>query len=538
MGQKVSQSRETKRRHTRGAAVRGFMGILLRKVKSAIRWPGYVDREWYLKQYPDVRKSGLDPLDHYRWFGRREGRIPAPSFVGGSTNAIPPSGRVDADWEFLEKTTAAATSQLQTEGEEQFARPRPRDVIPDNAVIKARENGLSDALAGRATAMKIVIINHGSYDNNSAIHITGFANGLAALGHRIVVSAAGSSTDAGDFGIPRFRCVPHQSLRDNPEILTEYFGGSTAGPDLVHCWTPRRIVRDVAGAVIERYGCPYVVHLEDNEMAVAEAYESLGKPRKWRGMRALSPITAVDAFVRSAAGATIIVEALKEVLPDGMPCHLLQPGVDGNLFAPGLHGAERERLCDALAVPCDAWITVYPGNMHPANYEDMFSLYAAIHAINVRGHKMHLVRTGVDSAGFFEPRFLKLASRYVTNLGFVSRNWLIDLFKLADFFVQPGGPDKFNSYRLPSKLPELLAMGRPVVLPKTNIGLLMDDRVNALLMQRGDAAEIANCVEVLLKDSDLAERIGQAGRRFAIEHFSWERSAQQLEGFFRRILRR
>jgi glycosyltransferase involved in cell wall biosynthesis len=120
----------------------------------------------------------------------------------------------------------------------------------------------------------------------------------------------------------------------------------------------------------------------------------------------------------------------------------------------------------------------------------------------------------------------------------VSRNWLIDLFKLADFFVQPGGPGDFNSYRLPSKLPELLAMGRPVVLPKTNIGLLMHDRVNALLTQRGDAAEITECVEALLRDSELAERIGQAGRRFAIEHFSWKRSTQQLEGFFRRILRR
>jgi glycosyltransferase involved in cell wall biosynthesis len=532
MGQKVSQSSETKQLHKHSAAVLGVIGILLRKIKGAIRWPRYVDRDWYLKQYPDVRNSGLDPFDHYRWFGRREGRLPAPGFVGGRTKAMPPSARIDADWKFLKETTAGAT-----EGKEQLTRPRPRDVTPDGAVVKARGYSLSDALAsGRAAAMKIVIINHGPYDNNSAIHITGFANALVALGHRIVVSAAGKSTDAGDFGIPRFRCVPHQSLRDDPGILMEYFRGG--GPDLVHCWTPRRIVREVTSAVIERYGCPYVVHLEDNEIAVAEAYESLGKRRKWHGMRALPPIPAVDAFVRSAAGVTIIVEALKEVLPDGMPCHLLQPGVDGNLFAPGLRGGERERLCDALAVPCDAWITVYPGNMHPANYEDMFSLYAAIHANNARGHKVHLVRTGVDSVGLFEPRFLKLTGDYVTNLGFVSRNWLIDLFKLADFFVQPGGPDKFNSYRLPSKLPELLAMGRPVVLPKTNIGLLMDDRVNALLMQRGDAAEIASCVEALLTDSDLAERIGQAGRRFAIEHFSWERSAQQLEGFFRRILRR
>jgi glycosyltransferase involved in cell wall biosynthesis len=125
----------------------------------------------------------------------------------------------------------------------------------------------------------------------------------------------------------------------------------------------------------------------------------------------------------------------------------------------------------------------------------------------------------------------------VTHLGLVRRHWLIDLFKLADFFVQPGAPDDFNSYRLPSKLPELLAMGRPVVLPNTNIGLLMHDRINALLMQRGDSAEITECVESLLTDQALAARVGEEGRRFAIEHFNWARSARQLEVFYQELLR-
>jgi glycosyltransferase involved in cell wall biosynthesis len=45
-------------------------------------------------------------------------------------------------------------------------------------------------------------------------------------------------------------------------------------------------------------------------------------------------------------------------------------------------------------------------------------------------------------------------------------------------------------------------------------------------------------VEALLSDPVLADRIGQAGRRFAIEHFNWERSTKQLESFYRRILGR
>jgi hypothetical protein len=57
-------------------------------------------------------------------------------------------------------------------------------------------------------------------------------------------------------------------------------------------------------------------------------------------------------------------------------------------------------------------------------------------------------------------------------------------------------------------------MGRPVVLPRTNIGLLVHDRINALLMQRGDAAEITECVESLLTNA-----------------------ARLLEGFYRDVLR-
>jgi hypothetical protein len=38
-----------------------------------------VDREWYLAAYPDVAAAGVDPDEHFRAFGKAEGRKPAPS---------------------------------------------------------------------------------------------------------------------------------------------------------------------------------------------------------------------------------------------------------------------------------------------------------------------------------------------------------------------------------------------------------------------------------------------------------------------------
>ena len=38
------------------------------------------DREYYLLKYPDVARSGQDPLSHFNHFGWREGRNPSPTF--------------------------------------------------------------------------------------------------------------------------------------------------------------------------------------------------------------------------------------------------------------------------------------------------------------------------------------------------------------------------------------------------------------------------------------------------------------------------
>ena len=70
-------------------------------------------------------------------------------------------------------------------------------------------------------------------------------------------------------------------------------------------------------------------------------------------------------------------------------------------------------------------------------------------------------------------------------LGQVERRLLIDLLKSADLFVQPGRPGPFNDYRLPSKLPEFMAVGRPIVLPFANVGTRLRDGVDAMLLREG-----------------------------------------------------
>ena len=55
----------------------GFWRRLERSIrKRRKRWINRIgfDRDWYLEFYPDVARAGLDPLDHFLEFGRKEGR--------------------------------------------------------------------------------------------------------------------------------------------------------------------------------------------------------------------------------------------------------------------------------------------------------------------------------------------------------------------------------------------------------------------------------------------------------------------------------
>jgi hypothetical protein len=98
--------------------------------------------------------------------------------------------------------------------------------------------------------------------------------------------------------------------------------------------------------------------------------------------------------------------------------------------------------------------------------------------------------------------------------------------------VQPGRADSFNDYRFPSKLPEFLAMARPVILPASNVGLRVRDGEDAMVLRFGSALEIAAAIKQILEDSSLGRRLSANARRFYEEHFSWSLAARKVMAFY------
>ncbi len=229
----------------------------------------------------------------------------------------------------------------------------------------------------------------------------------------------------------------------------------------------------------------------------------------------------------------MIEPRLLEVLPAGLPALVLEPGVDFAEFGEPLRARRREALLTACGAPADATVMVYPGNAHRANAGEMAALYDAVRLLRARGRNVVLIRTGKDDVPL--PLQGDLSEHGVIALGLVDRSTLVELLKCADLFVQPGAPGPFNDFRLPSKLPEFMAVGRPIILPRTNVGLRLRHGVDAMLIQEGSAEEIADLAEQALDDTALAQRLSLNARAFARRAYDGRRQGGKLARFLKRL---
>jgi glycosyltransferase involved in cell wall biosynthesis len=315
-------------------------------------------------------------------------------------------------------------------------------------------------------------------------------------------------------------------------------------PDLVHAWTPRELVRKMTMSLARRYNIPYFVHLEDNETAIL-----LDELPGW-SLDELDqlPTSALDLavsdyrthprrsrrFLAGAAGITVLIDRLLEFKPAHVPGIVFFPGYEA-AFAK--IGGRDEELRATLSVLPDELLTVYTGNVHNSNFREVGSLVRAIALVNRGGSPIKLAMTGQNHSVLPELSDPEIA-QYVIERGFVARSEIPRLLAAADLLVQPGQSDEFNDYRFPAKLPEFLVSGRPVILPRSNVGLLLKNNEDALVLERGDSAEIADAVQRLAAEPELAARIGRRGREFALCHLDWAKNVAVIPSFYDQCLAR
>jgi glycosyltransferase involved in cell wall biosynthesis len=385
--------------------------------------------------------------------------------------------------------------------------------------------------------MNLVIVYFGPLDVNSGIQAFHFGNELTEQGWNVTLAGLGDPRLIEAVGQPLFECISHEGLDAKAEQLR-----GQESETIVCAWTPRERVRRLTMKLVSELRVPYVIHLEDNENYLLESGVGMSLEALQRlplqAQDRLAPPELIHPthhleFLRGAAGITVITEELNEFNVGHRPHHVARPGIDTERFDPDRPSSVTRRQ---LGLREEDFVIVYHGTIHYANQHEMMSLYVAIKLLQRRGHPVRLLRLGHSEFGGVDPRAFRAVSDGVLELGRVAWQKMPDYLALADAYVQPGAADDFNRFRLPSKLPEFLAMGRPVILPGCNIGEDLTDGENALLLKQGNGAEIMARVEDLIADPDLAARLGRGARKFALEELSWRDNATALADFYRGLM--
>lgn len=370
------------------------------------------------------------------------------------------------------------------------------------------------------------------FSANSAVHVHNFANQLNSLGHSTAVAIpedkdTGATLGTQNYSVRRFDQVDGDWTRVFPD---------GRAPDIVHAWTPRENVRLFCEMLADFCDFTLFVHLEDNEELILEVnlgmpFEKLARFRSAEIPPNLSHPRNYRAFIASAAGVTMIMDRLERFVPPEVPKLVLWPGADEQLFSPRPPNAS---LLEQLGIPEGTVVLCYTGNVHSANARDVRSLYLAAAILDREGTPARLVRTGRDFCPFLGPDE-EWAHRVSIELGHVQYQEIPDILSLADVLVQPGADNAFNEFRLPGKLPEFFAMGRPVIIPRTNVGRFARHGEHAWVLNKVDALGIADAVLELRANKTLSKRLATGATEFCREHFNWKKNTGALTRFYEEI---
>jgi glycosyltransferase involved in cell wall biosynthesis len=382
--------------------------------------------------------------------------------------------------------------------------------------------------------MNVLFVLYGDFSSNSADPLVLYARELHSSGHNCAVAVPSGLETVSQHENPTFRPILYGDVLAAPGSV--FPDGRLA--DVIHACTPREVVRRFVMAYLAKQPTPLVIYLEDNESWVSMRALGFDETTLVRHTEreisdrlpdALAHPFYYDSFIGLADAVAVIQDKLRTKVPPWVHCETVMIGVDIKLFTPRPPDLS---LRTKYGVAENEKVIVYHGGMNGFTRPSIENLCRAVGLINQHGYPCRLLRTGPFALDFLEKLPDETASS-IHDLGLLPKRELPDLLALADVFVQPGKIDAFEDLRLPGKVPEFLAMARPVVLPKVNIAHLFRDGLDAVLLRTGSSDEIAaKCIE-LFNDPERANEIGRAGRRLAEKLFDVRSQACLLEAVYK-----
>lgn len=284
-----------------------------------------------------------------------------------------------------------------------------------------------------------------------------------------------------------------------------------------------------AARAASRSGIPYIVRPAG--MLSDYTWQRNGRLKQlyWDVVERKTLENAVAIHVTSDAEAAEI----RNVCPKA-PTYTIPNGVDEAAFGISKDVALLRNLCGQHAA--DVPIVLYFSRLHPKKgivdrlLPAMAQLKTPCVLALAGGNDPHAptheqeVRNAIDKYHL---------SERVIMLGHVARERRWAMYDGADLFVLPSHSENFGIV-----VAEAMARGCPVVVTEGVQSCTHVRAADAGEVVSGDVDELADTLDRLLAQPELRAAYGEAGRRYAYEHFRWEQIAKQIYTMYRDCLNR
>ena len=212
---------------------------------------------------------------------------------------------------------------------------------------------------------------------------------------------------------------------------------------------------------------------------------------------------------------------------------LIYPGVDVDIFRPGLPVQD---LRASLGLSDEQRLILSVGRLTRRKSFDQ--VVRALARLVEEGIDVHyaIVGIGEDEAYLKQLAVETGVSDRVHLLGHVTMEDLPRWYCAADLFAMPNRTVNNDTEGFGKVYIEAAACGRPAIAGLVGgTGAAVLDGITGLRVDGESLEAVTNALRRLLRDPMLANRLGEQGRRRAVESFSWEQVAHQKDLVFREM---
>ena len=322
--------------------------------------------------------------------------------------------------------------------------------------------------------------------------------------------------------LDRQRWLRPESLGIYAKLLTKSLGLAFSHRfDAVHAG--RVLSEGLVGLLVARLrGLPLVIWAHGEEIT------SWRQPLKFRVMaftyQHADRILANSEFTRD------------ELLKLGVAAErvkVIYPGVDVDIFRPGLPTKD---LRTSLGLGDEQRLILSVGRLSRRKSFDQ--VVRALSRLVEEGVDVHYAIVGIGK----DEAYLKQLSvetgvvERVHLLGHVPMEDLPRWYCAADLFAMPNRNVNNDTEGFGKVYIEASACGRPAIAGMAGgTGAAVLDGITGLRVDGESLEAVTNGLRLLLNDTKLARRLGEQGRRRAVESFSWEQVTRQKELVFREM---